>query len=143
MSAAALIDDALLLRLVRGDPPTALSSASLCSTTGYWFRLARAASAPASAGRFSRALARASASDRAALLRQIEALDDLVRFADVRELVASMALVASRHRLNWLAAEVITAALVFDARIVAARGNVGPRLRAAAAAFDLDLVETP
>lgn len=142
MSASAtLLDDGLLLRLVGGDLPATIASTPLCSTTGYWFRLARATASDAGGGLFSQALARCSDRDAALLRRQVEHVDELVRIADVRRLVALMARLAVTHGLNLLAAEVLAAALVFDARIAVVHGNVGPRLTSAAAAVGVEVAE--
>ena len=141
MSSATLIDDGLLLRLVRDGLSPTSAPEPFCSTTGFWFRLARATVAPAGRGRFSQAVAELEPRDRTLVRSRVEQLDRLVRIADVRGLVVGMARLASTYGLNVLAAEVLAAALMFEARIVVTHGNVGPRLVAAAEAVGVELTE--
>lgn len=139
--ATAVVDDGVLLRLLRAELPDELASMSIWSTTGYWFRIARGISEPDGTGTFSRAIARLDPVGRAVVRARVDHLSDEVRIVDVRELVPLMARLASAHGLNLLAAEVVASALALGAEIVAVRGNVGPRLSAAAAALDLGLTQ--
>ena len=141
MSSATLLDDGLLLLLLRRNLPSAVAPELICSTTGYWFRLARATALPGGQGRFSRATAELDPRERDALRAKIELLDTIITIADVRQLIPAMARLASTYTLNLLSAEVLAVARALDARIVVTHGNAGPRLVAAAQAIGVELTE--
>lgn len=129
-----LIDDRLLAGVIRAGSTAGLGpGANRVATTGLWFfRLCRAARAPLR-GTLTRALGDPTVDDQIALVREVR-LPSFVSLVSLADLAPTMATLSTRHRLNVLGLEALAAALHLGVGIHVAASNVGPKLRAAAAA---------
>jgi hypothetical protein len=129
-SSAALIDDALVLRLLQGSE--APSDLPLHTTYCWWWRLGAALRARRG-GRLSRPLLTGSDAQQALLIAAVERLPEIVRIEDPRALLSLAADLHRRFGLQLLAAEAAATALTVDASIFVAVDN--PKLAGAAAAL--------
>jgi hypothetical protein len=127
---AAIIDDALVLRLLQGSG--APSDLPLHTTYCWWWRLAAALRARRG-GRLSKPLLTGSDAQQAMLLAAVERLPEIVRIQDPRALLSLAAELHRLHGLQLLAAEALASALTVDAAIFVGVDN--PKLATAAAAL--------
>ena len=139
---AYLLDDHLLLDVLRGAPPPALRDGrGRWWTTGLWHhRLCRAITASPVAGVFSRRVEgldrRTDTAMRAALVQ----LPAHIGTVSLRRLAWPMAQVlADGHRLNLVSLEALAAAEEVDAAICLARADENEALVAAAAARGVEV----
>ena len=133
--APTLVDDHLLVRVLAGIAPKALSRARRHGdlwTTGLWYlRAARALRSPTVTGALSGELARVPPAAQTRAVAGIARLPDDIGALSLRELVPLMADLSREHRLNLLALEALGAAVHLSAGVVVAAENDGPMLREA------------
>lgn len=129
-----IVDDRLSIEaLARRPVPTSMPDETVATTWGFHFRLLRALADARLTGSLSRAT---SADVRAAA---VEPPPATLVVLDPRRSTAMAATVAAAHGLNLLAAELLAAAKVHDARVVVAAGNLGRHWSTAFAAEHVDL----
>lgn len=114
-----IVDDRLSLEVLAGRMADQLAGETLATTWGFHYRLVRALSDETRLGRLTSA---SSATLRRAALAPPS---DLLVVLDPRRLTETAAVLAGRHRLNLLAAELFAAAKVHSARVMLSAGNVG------------------
>lgn len=137
-----VIDDHLLRDILAGTPPEGLEElgGDGLATTGLWlFRLCSSLAHPEVAGRLSAPVAALPEPQQAAFRAQLVALPAAIAVASLRELAWPMAELQARHRpsgrhLSTAMAEALAAAHHFAGGIAVSGADVGPNLRAAAAA---------
>lgn len=117
-----VVDDQLLLDVLSGEAtPDLLASvaAGEVFTTASWFyRLGRAVIAGSGSGSLSGSFEALEESSRDLVLTGLDVLPDEVGLVSLRIVVPVMRAVSTRHRLNFLNAEAVGAALLLDGTIL-------------------------
>lgn len=131
-----VIDDHLVLRALLGTLPTDISGERLATTTTWWWRLSLAVRKERPEGSLSTPFHHLTRAARAALIRTLDALPDMIDVPDLRSLLPLVADVGHHYRLNLLAAEALAMALASDAEIkVAVDGRLGSAARDAGVTY--------
>ena len=111
-----IVDDALLLTVLAGSPPSEVRDAMMRSelfTTGSWYyRLARAAHDRTFSGALSSAVSALPRGRQAHVEAGLEALPPEVGLLGMRRLVPVMRRIDVGRRLNFLTAEAVAAAVI-------------------------------
>jgi len=123
-----LVDDTLALRMLTNGA-LIVDDDQVATTCSWWWRLTSALHG-GRGGFLSRRIERQPPTVRQSLEVLIERLDQRLHVVDLRRLIPVMGPAAGVHRLNFLAAEALTAAVLLGADIVV--GQDTPRLREAA-----------
>lgn len=146
MTAALLVDDHLLLRVLLDDEPLALRPAgAVIATTGLWYhRLCRALASNRVIGSLSGRLGAVDETVGAAVLAAVIELPDGIELLSLRTLGWPMAeLVHAGVRLNLLSLEALAAARTLPAEICLAEADANEPLRAAARDFAVAVRTVP
>jgi len=114
---ALVVDDALLLSVLAGDPPTDLAGADLFTTGSWYYRLARAAHDSTFNGALSAAVTSLRSDQQRRVAAALDALPVEISLFSMRRLVPVMRRLDVGRRLNFLTAEAVATALL-------ARGEV-------------------
>lgn len=116
-----VVDDALLLSVLAGDPPielkVAISRGELFTTGAWYYRLARAAHDPGFNGALSSAIDSLQPHRRRRALAGLDALPPEVGLLTMRRLVPVMRRLDVGRRLNFLTAEAVATALLLRGAI--------------------------
>lgn len=136
MSDVVVVDDNLLTLHLAGHDAWLPRGARVATTASWWFRLAKALEG-VGGGSLSALIAALSQGDRRAIDELIRHLPGDVTVLHPRDTVPQAAVLSARLGLNLLAADALATALVFDAQILVAAHDDGPRLRAAATSVDV------
>jgi len=133
-----VIDDRLLRAVLLEREPAALRRlrrGDALWTTGTWlYRLCQAVADSTVQGSLSGPLAELPEDLRSGVTARLVALPASIGLTSLRELAWDMGNLVHRHPLNLVALEALAAARYVGAGICVGRGNVSPRLQAAARA---------
>ena len=125
---AVLVDDALLLRVLAGDPPAELNGEAVYTTGLWYFRLGQALRGRTD-GALSRRLGTLPAQRQAAVMRLVDDLPHGVGLLSLRILVPVIRRLDPRGRLNLLSGEALAAAYVLTATVLVCDGCPAAALR--------------
>jgi hypothetical protein len=132
-----LVDDQLLLDVLSGEGTprlrTALRAGDVFTTASWYYRLGRAVAAGSGKGSLSGRFDALDSSTRELVRAGLDALPEEVGLIHLRIVVPVMRTLSTRHRLNFLNAEAVAAALLLDATILVTTD--APMLREASAAL--------
>ena len=131
---AVVIDDRLLLDVLAGNAPTAVSSevsdGGVFTTSAWYYRLGRAIFAGSDSGALSGRLALLGEPTSGRVRSALADLPANIGLLHPRVVVPVMFTIRARRPLNWLGAEALAVALVIPARLLLT--TEAPALRAAA-----------
>ncbi len=132
-----VVDDQLLLDVLSGQANpairTALAAGEVFTTASWYYRLGRAVAAGSGSGSLSSRFADLDEPSRDLVRTGLDLLPEEIGLVSLRIVVPVMRAVATRHRLNFLNAEAIGAALLLDGTILVTTD--APMLREATAAL--------
>ena len=130
-----LVDDQLLGRILRGDPPP--NAEAQVFTTGCWYvRLCQAVlTATARPGRLSGPFVELPEPARSRAIDALLVLPEEIGLLSLRDLGPSIGRLRSRHQVNILGMEALAAAIHLEAHVHLSANS--PRLEAALEAEDL------
>jgi len=132
-----VVDDQLLLDVLSGQATpgirTALAAGDVFTTASWYYRLGRAVAAGSGSGSLSSRFADLDDPARDLVRTGLDVLPEEIGLVSLRIVVPVMRAVSTRHRLNFLNAEAIGAALLLDGTILVTTD--APMLREATAAL--------
>jgi hypothetical protein len=134
-----VVDDRLLLDVLSGRATsglrTALDAGQVFTTASWYYRLGRAVTAGSGFGSLSSRFEALDDATRDLVQTGLDVLPEEVGLVSLRIVVPVMRVVSSRHRLNFLNAEAVGAALLLEAAILVTTD--APMLRDAAASLSI------
>lgn len=137
---AVVVDDLLLLDCLQGRPPQGvaaeLSAGDVLTTTGWYYRLGRAAFTGTGRGALSGRLQRLDTSIQEQVRSALDALPGHIALLAPEDVVPVMFRLRLRRPANFLAAEALATALLLEARIAVITDD--PLIRAGADDLGLD-----
>jgi hypothetical protein len=139
-----IVDDHLTLLVVAGVVPRGEYEERLATTSLWYLRLVAAVTGPSTSGRLTRLLDSLPFDDRqAARTRLLAPPVQLVEVLHPMLFAAEMARVQRDQRVNLLAAEMLGAAIHYDASILVAPPNAGGIIERAASAEGVTYAVSP
>lgn len=117
-----VVDDRLLLDVLSGQAApvlrTSLAAGEVFTTASWYYRLGRAIAAGSGSGSLSSRFGALDESTRDLVRTGLDVLPEEVGLVSLRIVVPVMRAVSTRHRLNFLNAEAVGAALLLDGTIL-------------------------